>query len=109
MEEDQILETMRKINTLISYFSEVQIKILSTKQVARAFDNHALAAATTKAGNGIIEMINILQGAFEAVEKESGTTQIPVTGATHQFTFKSKKKPHSNLTLFRGGQYDKED
>lgn len=104
MEEDQILETMRKINTLISYFSEVQIKILSTKQVARAFDNHALAAATTKAGNGIIEMINILQGAFEAVEKESEAINIPIERATFNI---GKRKKH--LTLFDGGVGDEKD
>lgn len=96
MEDHEIYETMEKINSLILYFSEVQIKLMVTKNVARDFDNHVLAAATTKAANGVSEIMNILQGTFEAVEKEAGITHTPI----------KTKKP--NLTFIKGGQYEKD-
>lgn len=104
MGNDGVLKTMENLNTLISYFSEVQIKLLATKKVARDFENHALAVAATKAGNGTSEIIDILQSSFEALEEDE-VTHIPVTRATYQLN--SKKKPH--LTIVKRRKKDEKN
>jgi hypothetical protein len=95
------LTTLEKINSLILYFSEVQIKLMITKKVAKEIENNALAAASTKAGSGVNEIINILQSNFETLLLED-KTPLPKGGIKRGSFLPTKNHPVPYLTLLDG-------
>jgi len=97
VENKEPTEMMEKVNALILYFSEVQIRLMSTRKVARDYEDHALAVASAKAGNGISEVIDILQSYFESAEREAGVMHIPI----------EDKRPH--LKIVGGTTHEKKD
>jgi len=97
MENNEVLETMERINSLILYFSEVQIHLIATKKIASVAGDNALAAASIETANGVNKIINIFQSNFELVEKEAGVMQIPI----------EDKRPQ--LKIVGGTDYGKKD